>query len=55
MASPKALTARIRFLSVEQVIAMHDTLVDRYGGQPGAEARGASFEGNDAPTPSRPP
>jgi death on curing protein len=42
------LTARVRFLSVEQVIAMHDTLVDRYGGHPGGGARGASFEGVDA-------
>src|SRR5262245_34787493 len=45
---PEALTARVRFLSVEQVIAMHDTLVDRYGGHPGGGARGARFEGVDA-------
>jgi hypothetical protein len=42
------LTARVRFLSVEQVIALHDTLVDRYGGHPGGGARGLSFEGVDA-------
>jgi hypothetical protein len=29
-------------------IAMHDTLLDRYGGHPAGGARGASFEGIDA-------
>jgi death-on-curing protein len=42
------LTARVRFLSVEHVLAMHDTLLDRYGGRPGGGARGASYEGVDA-------
>lgn len=28
LASPEALTARVSFVSVEQVIAMNDTVVD---------------------------
>jgi hypothetical protein len=45
MTSPEALTDRVRFLSVEQVIATHDTLVDRYGGQPGGEGSGRELRG----------
>lgn len=39
---------RIRFLTTEQVVAMHDVLLERYGGAPGGGARGAGYEGADA-------
>lgn len=38
----------LRFLTVEQVVAMHDVLLDRFGGLAGGGPRGESYEGVDA-------
>jgi len=40
---------RVRFLSVEQVLEMHDALLARFGGSAGGGARGSAYEGVDAP------
>ena len=48
MASAKAVTRRVRFLSVEQVVQMHDALLERVGGSAGGGTRGAAYEGVDA-------
>lgn len=39
---------RVRFLTAEQIVVMHDTLLDRFGGLVGGGPRGASYEGVDA-------
>ena len=39
---------RLRFLTVEQVVTMHDALLERFGGLAGGGPRGTSFEGVDA-------
>jgi death-on-curing protein len=38
----------LRFLTVEQVVAMHDALLERFGGLAGGGPRGESYEGVDA-------
>lgn len=38
----------IRFLSAEQVVAMHDELLEAHGGDEGGGHRGASYEGAEA-------
>ena len=38
----------LRFLSAEQVVAVHDTLLTRYGGRMGGGPRGQAYEGVDA-------
>ena len=48
MAPTEAVTHRIRFLSLEQVVTMHDFLLRRFGGSAGGGARGAAYEGVDA-------
>jgi death-on-curing protein len=48
MASAQAVKRRIRFLSVEQVVQMHDALLERFGGSAGGGARGTAYEGVDA-------
>ncbi len=48
MAPAKAVNRRIRFLAVEQVVQMHDALLERFGGSAGGGARGAAYEGVDA-------
>ena len=42
------MTRPLRFLSPEQIIAIHDTLLDATGGRGGAGHRGAAYEGMDA-------
>jgi death on curing protein len=42
------VTARLRFLSPEQVIALHDAVLRRAGGLAGGGHRGSSYEGADA-------
>ena len=42
------MTGRLRFLTADQVIAMHDALLERFGGLAGGGPRGESFEGVDA-------
>ena len=39
---------RLRFLSAEEVVAMHEVLLARYGGRAGGGPRGRSYEGVDA-------
>jgi death-on-curing protein len=39
---------RLRFLTVEQVLAIHDVVLERFGGAPGGGPRGEAFEGVDA-------
>jgi death on curing protein len=39
---------RVRFLTTEQVVAMHDVLLERYGGSAGGGSRGGAYEGVDA-------
>lgn len=39
---------RIRFLTAEQVIAMHEALLERFGGLGGGGPRGGSYEGVEA-------
>ena len=39
---------RLRFLTVEQVLAIHDAMLERSGGSPGGGPRGEAFEGVDA-------
>ena len=39
---------RLRLLTAEQVIAMHDALLERFGGLAGGGPRGESYEGVDA-------
>lgn len=36
------------FLDADQIVAMHEELLARWGGQPGGGHRGASYEGADA-------
>lgn len=42
------MTRGARFLSAEQVIAMHDAVLRRWGGLEGGGHRGAAYEGVDA-------
>jgi death-on-curing protein len=39
---------RLRFLTAEQVIAMHEALLEQFGGLGGGGPRGGSYEGVDA-------
>jgi death-on-curing protein len=38
----------IRFLTAEQVVAMHDALLEKFGGLAGGGPRGRSYEGVEA-------
>ena len=42
------MTRALRFLSPEQIIAIHDTLLGATGGRGGGGPRGAAYEGVDA-------
>ena len=42
------MTRAFRFLSAEQVIRIHDALLETYGGAQGGGHRGPAFEGVDA-------
>ena len=42
------MTARLRFLSSEQVVALHEALLGETGGLPGGGHRGSSYEGVEA-------
>ena len=42
------MTKRLRFLSAEQVVAVHDAVLAETGGLPGGGPRGSSYEGVDA-------
>ena len=42
------MTRALRFLSPEQIIALHDTLLGATGGRGGGGSRGAAYEGVDA-------
>jgi death-on-curing protein len=42
------VTRRLRFLTADQVFAVHETLLERFGGAAGGGPRGASYEGVDA-------
>ena len=42
------MTRPLRFLSPEQIIAIHDTLLGATGGRGGGGPRGAAYEGVDA-------
>ena len=42
------MTRRLRFLSAEQVVALHDAMLAETGGLPGPGHRGSSYEGVDA-------
>lgn len=46
--SEEALRRAFRFLSAEQVVAIHDALLEAWGGAEGGGHRGAAFEGVDA-------
>ena len=48
MAPQEAVTRPVRFLTAEQVIAIHDALLDEFGGAPGGGHRGEAYEGVDA-------
>ncbi|MFZ5478838.1 MAG: type II toxin-antitoxin system death-on-curing family toxin [Myxococcota bacterium] len=38
----------MRYLSADQVVAMHDVLLERWGGEPGGGHRGGAYEGAEA-------
>ena len=42
------MTRRLRFLTADQIIAMHDALLEEFGGLGGGGPRGESYEGVDA-------
>jgi len=42
------VTARLRFVSSEQVVALHEAMLGETGGLPGSGHRGSSSEGVDA-------
>jgi death-on-curing protein len=42
------VTRRIRFLTADQVVAMHDVLLERFGGLAGGGPRGELYEGVEA-------
>lgn len=42
------MTRRLRFLSPEQVVALHDAVLRETGGRSGSGHRGSSYEGVDA-------
>jgi death-on-curing protein len=48
LATARAVKRRLRFLTVEQVVAMHDAVLERFGGLPGGGPRGETYEGVDA-------
>jgi len=48
VAAASAVKRRLRFLSAEEVVAMHEVLLARYGGRAGGGPRGRSYEGVDA-------
>ncbi|HBH02252.1 MAG TPA: type II toxin-antitoxin system death-on-curing family toxin [Candidatus Rokubacteria bacterium] len=48
MVAAPSVTRPLRFLSPEQVVAIHDTLLRRTGGLGGGGHRGESYEGVDA-------
>jgi len=48
MAAAQAVKRRVRFLTAEQVVHMHDLLLERFGGAGGGGARGRAYEGVDA-------
>lgn len=39
---------KLRFLTAEQVVALHDALLERWGGAAGGGHRGTAYEGVDA-------
>jgi death-on-curing protein len=39
---------RVRFLTAEQVVAMHEALLEQFGGLAGGGPRGESYEGAEA-------
>jgi len=48
VAASAAVKRRLRFLSAEEVVAMHEVLLARYGGRAGGGPRGPFYEGVDA-------
>jgi death-on-curing protein len=42
------VSARLVFLTADQVVAMHDALLDQFGGLSGGGPRGNAYEGVDA-------
>jgi death-on-curing protein len=48
VAAGPQVTRRLRFLTVDQVVDMHDALLERFGGLAGGEPRGESYQGVDA-------
>jgi death-on-curing protein len=48
VAAAEAVKRRVGFLSADQVVRMHDLLLERFGGSPGGGARGSGYEGLDA-------
>ena len=42
------MTRRLRFIAAEQLIAVHEMLLQRWGGEQGGGHRGAEYEGADA-------
>ena len=48
VAAGAAVTRRLRFLSTEQIVDIHRTLIERWGGSPGGGPRGARYEGVEA-------
>jgi death-on-curing protein len=48
VAPTEAVKLVVRFLTLEQVVEMHDDLLRRFGGLGGGGARGGEYEGVDA-------
>ena len=48
MVAAEAVTKRLRFLSAEQVVALHDAVLAQTGGLAGGGHRGSSYEGVEA-------
>jgi len=48
VAPAEGVKRKVRFLTAEQVVALHDALIERDGGSLGGGARGAGHEGVDA-------
>jgi death on curing protein len=48
LAAAATVRTTVRFLTADQVVAMHDALIDEFGGLAGGGPRGESYEGVDA-------
>ena len=48
--SPSSTVADVKWLDAEAIVAIHEDLLERWGGAPGGGHRGSSYEGVEAAT-----